>query len=208
MYRSEVEEWLYSIGLPELYSSFVEDGFTTLDSIKRMRQSDIDSIVDRNGYMVVLNEEIDRLNYGENNFSSSTGDYRPAGGNNDYLDRSSRASTYFEGQANDSYPSREALIYRYEIGGVPAVGFASRHLARRAKSKTRKTRGTSLSRVSVERYVPNSGSEEYEALFANKRAASVAASIREMEIKKANEKIAEFQRKREEDRQRRARTGK
>lgn len=188
MFRSEVEEWLYSIGLEELYNYFVEDGFTSLDAVRRMRQSDIDAIVDRKGYMIILNEEIDRLNYG---------DYTPP------------AHVDFEPQVQ-TYENRESLISRYENGAVPAVGFASRHLARRAKSVARKTRGSSVApRASVERYVPNSASEAFESLMSNRRAVSVAASnARDAEYSAASAALLERQRKRDEERQRRAKTGK
>ncbi len=49
MFHSEVEEWLYSIGLEELYPYFVADGLTSLEQVRLMRQSDIDAIVDRKG---------------------------------------------------------------------------------------------------------------------------------------------------------------
>lgn len=205
MYRSEVEEWLYSIGLPELYSYFEEDGFTTLDKVRRMRQSDIDAIVDRNGYMIILNEEIDRLNYAEVALPSSSI-------NNNYLsanygDRTSRAGSYLDSEPE--FESRDSIIARYELGGIPAVGFASRHLARRAKSKCRKVRGVSVAgyRSSPEKYVPNSASKAYENIFAAKRAASVAAAtLREAENASASAALLDRQKKRDEERQRRART--
>lgn len=62
---SEVEEWLHSIGAGALTRFFFEDGFTSLEAVRNMRQSDIDNIVDRHGYINVLNEAIDSLNYGE-----------------------------------------------------------------------------------------------------------------------------------------------
>ena len=205
MYRSEVEEWLYSIGLPELYSYFEEDGFTTLDKVRRMRQSDIDAIVDRNGYMIILNEEIDRLNYAEVALpSSSNNNYLSA----NYGERASRAGSYLDSEPE--YETRDSIIARYELGGIPAVGFASRHLARRAKSKCRKVRGVSVAgyRSSPEKYVPNSASKAYENIFAAKRAASVAAaSLREAENNAASAALLDRQRKREEERQRRAKTG-
>jgi hypothetical protein len=61
---------------------------------------------------------------------------------------------------------------------MPAVGFASRHLARRAKSKCRKDRAASVlsaSRGSVERFVPNSATHAFENIFMARRAQSVAA---------------------------------
>ena len=206
MYRSEVEEWLYSIGLPELYVYFEEDGFNTLDKVRRMRQSDIDAIVDRNGYMIILNEEIDRLNYAEP-ISYTSSALNNASNNGTSYERASRAGSYMDSEPE--FETRESIIARYEIGGIPAVGFASRHLARRAKSKCRKVRGVSVAgRSSPERYVPNSASKAYEQMFAAKRAASVAAaSIREAEHAAASAALVERQRKREEERQRRARTG-
>jgi hypothetical protein len=65
MYGSEVEQWLYSIGAQELFDYFLEDGFSSLEAVRQMRQSDIDAIVDRKGYMILLNEAIDRLNFGD-----------------------------------------------------------------------------------------------------------------------------------------------
>lgn len=201
MFRTEVEEWLSQIGLDELYNYFVQDGFTTLDSVRRMRQSDIDAIVDRRGYMIILNEEIDRLNYGDANANS----YNPAP-----LDRSSRAASYVDYEPERE--NREALMSRYESGGLPSVGFASRHLARRAKSTTRKNRGASVAfgtRSSVERYVPNSASDAYESLIASKRAASVAVTnAREVEQSSISAAIEARQKKRDEERQSRAKTGK
>lgn len=206
----DVHEWLYSIGLDHLFDYFIEDGFTTLDSVRNMRQSDIDAIVDRHGYMVVLNEEIDRLNYG----GASGGD---AYSHHHHHHHSlPRATSYADSEILDSYEPRETLLSRYETGGIPAVGFASRHLARRAKSKTRKVRGGSafpaLGRASVDRYIPNSASEAFESYMASKRAASVAAaSARDADISSTLARIEERQRRREEqqlERQRRAKTGK
>lgn len=199
MFRSEVEEWLYSIGLQELYVYFEQDGFVTLDAVRQMRQSDIDAIVDRNGIMIILNEEIDKLNYGDSVFSRNSNNY----------DRSSREASYI---SEPVYETRESLISRYENRGIPAVGFASRNLARRAKSQTRRTRGASVAtfgyRSSVERYIPNSASDAYERLFESKRAASVAAaSARQVESSAAATQILDRQRRREEERSRRARTG-
>ncbi len=192
VFRSEVEEWLHSIGLVHLYPLFIEDGFTTLESVRRMRQADIDSIVDRNGLMLVLNDEIDRLNY-------------------DTVAQAS-ASQYYE-EAPLSYETRESLISRYESRGVPAVGYASRLLERRSKSMSKKNRATSLAPLvvrssSVIRYVPNSASDAYEALFAHKRAASLAAaSHREAQHAAAAAALDESRRRKEEDRIRRARSG-
>ena len=201
MFHSEVEEWLYSIGLEDLYNSFAEDGFTSLESVRRMRQSEIDAIVDRRGYMNILNEEIDRLNY-----SDSLPPIAPA----PVRESASRARSYFDYEPE--YEDREKLIFRYESRGIPAVGFASRHLARRAKSTARKTRGTSVGfapRASVDRYVPNSASNAFEALIASRRAASVAANLaQEAEYQAASAQLLNRQQKREEDRQRRAKTGK
>jgi hypothetical protein len=196
MFRSEVEEWLYTIGLPHLYDYFVEDGFNTLEKVRHMRQSDIDAIVDRNGYMIILNEEIDRLNYED--------------GYNHYSNDSHRAGSYFNDSSND-FESRDVLLKRYETSSIPAVGFASRHFARRAKSKSRKARGSSVAptRNSAERYVPNSASEQYEAIFLTKRAASVAAATaKEAETTAALSALEERQRKRNEEREKRAKTGK
>jgi hypothetical protein len=205
----EVQDWLYSIGLDHLYDYFIQDGFTTLESVRNMRQSDIDSIVDRHGYMVVLNEEIDRLNYGDTGaalpvaaavlYSSAARQYE-------------RAGSYTESEYE--YEPRENLLNRYETGGTPAVGFASRHLARRVKSKTRKTRaGSAFPAIgrSSERYIPNSASDAFESFMVSKRAASVAvAAAREAELNQASARIEDRVRRREEerqDRQRRAKTG-
>lgn len=200
MFHSEVEEWLYSIGLPQLYPYFMAEGFDTLDKIRNMRQSDIDAIVDRNGYMMILNEEIDRLN-----FNNVVDRFDPSSG---ALDRQSREQSYLESEPG--YETRESLISKYEHGGVPAVGFASRHFARRAKSKVRKDRSASIiaSRASIERYIPNSASNAYEDLFLNKRAASVAAfASRDSENAATLAAIEERQREREAERQKRAKTG-
>ena len=198
----EVQDWLYSIGLDHLYDYFIQDGFTTLDAVRNMRQSDIDAIVDRHGYMVVLNEEIDKLAYGCPGYPSAAAGYGRAG--------SVRAGSYLESEFE--YEPRENILSRYETGGIPAVGFASRHLARRAKSKTRKVRGGSafpaIGRVSSERYIPNSASDAFESYMVSKRAASVAvAAAREAELNQASARIEERQRRREDDRQRRAKTG-
>ncbi len=210
----EVRDWLYSIGLEHLYDYFIQDGFTTLDAVRNMRQSDIDTIVDRHGYMVVLNEEIDRLNYGDSlpaAPAAAVASYAQTSGN-----RYERASSYVN--SDYEYEPRENLLNRYETGGIPAVGFASRHLARRAKSKTRKTRAGSAfpalggSRSSAERYIPNSASDAFESYMVSKRAASVAvAAAREAELNNAAARIEERVRRREEDRldrQQRAKTGK
>jgi hypothetical protein len=199
MFKSAVEEWLYAIGLPELYPYFLEEGFDTLEKIKHMRQTDIDLIVDRRGYIPVLNEEIDRLNFGNSQVTSA----------NVNFDRSGREESYIS--VPEQYETRESIIHRYESGGIPAVGFASRQLARRAKSKTRKDRAASLisARASVDRYIPNSASAAFENLFAAKRAASVAAiTQRELEHDAMSVALEERQKKREEERQKRSKTGK
>ena len=116
MFRSDVEEWLYAIGLSELYSYFLDEGIDTLDKVRRMRQTDIDAIVDRKGYIPVLNDEIDRLN---------TANYPFSAANNAGLQRAEREESYI---SEPEYETRESIIHRYESGGIPAVGFASRHL--------------------------------------------------------------------------------
>jgi len=235
MYRSEVEEWLYAIGMPELSEYFLEDGFTSLDQVRRMRQGDIDSIIDRNGYMLVLNDEIDRLNYGgaeggaltslpppaphhghgQDGFGYADESRRAYGGgygdenNNGASSRQRRAMSYVE----PGYENRETVMQRYQAG-VPAVGFASRQLARRAKSKVHTNRAASLAAncganrgQSIERYVPNSASTAYENLFAAKRAASVCAlNQRELVHEAAAEALERRQQKREQDRSSRARS--
>ena len=204
MYRStEVEDWLYSIGLQELIKYFLEDGFNTLEAVRQMRQTDIDAIVDRRGYMVILNEEIDKLNYLDRYGPVAT---RDTVSQNRY---GSMARGLSEAPDSDS-ESREALLARYDVGGVPAVGFASTHLARRAKSKSNR-RGTSVlqnSRSSVERYLPGSAVQAYENAFANRRALSAAAEVaRQEEHSVASSILEERQRRREEERQKRAKTG-
>lgn len=152
MFHTEVEEWLYSIGLEELYPYFHADGFTTLESVRQMRQSDIDAIVDRKGFMLLLNEEIDRLNFsGPSTSSARATSLAPERAQSHYERAGSYLDPTFGGEYD--YEPSESLIQRYENRGIPAVGFASRHLARRAKSKARKHRGTSVgfSRSSVER---------------------------------------------------------
>jgi hypothetical protein len=215
MYQ-EVYDWLFAIGLDHLYDYFVQDGFTSLESVKNMRQSDIDAIVDRHGYMVILNEEIDKLHYsgsGSRNArhlgrSASAAPYTLY----DDYDRSSRAGSLLYAESVLDYEPRDTILSRYETGGIPAVGFASRHLARRAKSMTRKVRGGSAfptTRASVDRYVPNSASNAFETYMLGKLAASVAAATaREAELIAESARIDQNQRRREEDRQRRARSGK
>ena len=196
MFKSEVEEWLYAIGLPELYPYFLDEGFDSLEKVRRMRQTDIDAIVDRKGYITLLNEEIDRLNF-----------QTPASVNVN-MHRDEREESYI---SEPEYETRESIIHRYESGGIPAVGFASRHLARRAKSKCRKDRAASLitARSSVDRYVPNSASNAFEHLFAAKRAASVAAlTQREIEHEALSAALDERQKKREDERLKRSKTGK
>lgn len=122
----------------------------------------------------------------------------------------SRARSYFEYEREPEYEDREKLIFRYESRGIPAVGYASRHLARRAKSVARKTRGTSVGfapRASVERYAPNSASEAFESIIANRRAASVAANLaQEAEYQAASSALLNRQQKRDQDRKLRAKT--
>ena len=199
----EVNDWLYSIGLEHLYDYFVQDGFTSLEAVKNMRQSDIDAIVDRHGYMVILNEEIDKLHYGAAQVSASHHAGTP------FADYGRAGSVYAESVLD--YEPRENILSRYETGGIPAVGFASRHLARRAKSKTRKVRGASAfpeTRTSAERYIPNSASNAFETFMLAKRAASVAvATAREAELIAESARIEQSQRRRAEERQRRARSG-
>lgn len=205
MYRSEVEEWLYTIGLPELSNYFLEDGFTTIDQVKRMRQSDIDAIIDRNGYMLCLNEEIDRLV-----LAPGTAPSGGAGGRATSV-YAERAGSYYGGDARGNsqspdYESSGTIQARYQAGGMPAVGFASRHLARRAKSKVHKNRAASMaansaSRASVDRYVPNSASTAYENLFAAKRASSVAAiNAREIEHEAQAEALSQRTARRQQSR--------
>lgn len=167
MYHSEVEDWLISIGLQNLYHFFVEDGFTSLDAVRNMRQADIDAIVDRHGYMIILNEEIDKLNYGP--YTSVYDNHNKS----NYSDNSySDLPSYIEPIEN--------IMKRYDVSGVPSVGFASQHLARRAKSaKLNKIRGASAlpgsayRESSVSRHIPNSASNEFETfMVANRRAVS------------------------------------
>jgi len=163
---AEVEQWLESFGAGALYRYFAEDGFTTLDSVRNMRQSDIDAIVDRRGYMVLLNEEIDLLNSYNNGY-----------GNNNYQVPAPRAVSFIGHVVEDSrHESRDDLMNRY-ASAVPRAGSVSRSLARQSKSRTRQLRGGSAVRASVDRYVPNSASDAYEQLVMNtRRAKSVAAS--------------------------------
>jgi len=178
MVLNEVEEWLLSIGLQHLYIYFIEDGFTTLHKVRNMRQSDIDAIVDRNGYMLILNEEIDRLN----NFYDNQIILPP---------NVLREKSYNGINVDDE--SRDRIMSRYEFGGVPAVGFASRHFARRAKSRSCSRRAGSaiVQRTNYENYVPNSASTEFENLFWSKRSSSLAPIIKESDI------IANYNLKRE-----------
>jgi hypothetical protein len=112
----EVREWLYTIGLDHLYDYFIQDGFTTLDSVRNMRQSDIDAIVDRHGYMVVLNEEIDRLNYGDAMPIAPAAAVSYAAQANGSAHRYERAGSYVDSEYE--YEPRENLLNRYETGGI------------------------------------------------------------------------------------------
>lgn len=163
MYYSEVEDWLISIGLQHLFSYFIEDGYTTLDSVRNMRQADIDAIVDRHGYMIILNEEIDKLNYGPVTTSSSAAAAQPS-----YRSGSNHYETDIYG-----VETIESIMKRYEVSSVPSVGFVSQHMARRARSKT--ARGTSVlpsgRETSVGFYLPNSASQEFENLMLTNRRA-------------------------------------
>lgn len=171
MYHSEVEDWLISIGLHGLYPYFIEDGLTTLDAVRSMRQADIDAIVDRNGFMIILNEEIDKLN----NYTPTTSSA------NNY---SAHNNTSFRPNTSDyDLESIESIMKRYEVSSVPSVGFASQHLARRSKSvkanNSKVSRGvsalpgaTTYRESSASRYVP-SASDEFElVMLANRRAVS------------------------------------
>ena len=191
MYGSEVEKWLYSIGAPELFDYFLEDGFTTLDAVRRMRQSDIDAIVDRKGFIIMLNEGIDRLNY--------------------ELSHAPRAVSCIA----DSYEqpeSREALMNRYECG-IPTGGSLARTLARQTKSKSRKLRGLSAMpestafRSYTDRYVPNSASDAYERLLTSRRAKSVAFSAAKEASLSAAEAALVARQRRTLDRNQRAQSG-
>lgn len=174
MHRSEVEEWLISIGLHNLYPYFIEDGFTTLEHVRSMRQADIDAIVDRNGFMIILNEEIDKLN--NITPSRSSDHYTSYSHNNDAYHPTKHTTT----SEYDLEPI-EKVMKRYEISSVPSVGFASQHLARRSKS-ARSTKaqargvsalpGSSYRESSASRYVPTA-SDEFEAyMLANRRSVS------------------------------------
>jgi len=179
MHRSEVEEWLISIGLHNLYPYFIEDGFTTLEHVRSMRQADIDAIVDRNGFMIILNEEIDKLN--NITPSRSSDHYTSYSHNNDAYHPTKHTTT----SEYDLEPI-EKVMKRYEISSVPSVGFASQHLARRSKS-ARSTKaqargvsalpGSSYRESSASRYVPTA-SDEFEAyMLANRRSYSVAPPV-------------------------------
>jgi len=169
MYYSEVEDWLISIGLAHLFPYFIEDGFTNLESVRNMRQADIDSIVDRHGYMIILNEEIDKLNYTPVSHSMQA---------SAQSHRNSSRPVELSNYENDNYGVEpiESVMKRYEVSRAPSVGFVSQHLARRARSKS--TRGMSVlpngRESSVGFYLPNSASQEFENLMlANRRAQSV-----------------------------------
>lgn len=182
---SEVQEWLSSIGAGELYSYFVQDGFTSLEAVRHMRQSDIDAIVDRKGYMIILNEEIDNLNYSGN---------VPA----------PRAVSFLGAEPE----TRETLMNRYS-SCIPTGNSFSSTLARRSKSRSRHLRGSSAlpenSRSSVERYVPNSAYDAYEELIKNtRRARSVAYNARPTALEAAELSLAERKRRRTMDRDFRA----
>jgi hypothetical protein len=192
---SEVEHWLHSLGAGALYRYFVEDGFTTLDDVRTMRQSDIDAIVDRNGFMVILNEGIDMLNnsgYGSRSYSVPP----------------PRAVSFIGEQKQSAQESREELLNRYE-SAIPRGTSVSRTLARQAKSRSRHLRGASaypgLGRASAERYVPTNASDEYESLVnETRRARSVAYNQRADAITAAENAIVD----RQKQRQLRARSGK
>ncbi len=191
---SEVEQWLHSLGAGALYRYFIEDGFTTLDHVRNMRQSDIDAIVDRNGYMVILNEGIDMLN---NSYGSRAYSVPPP-----------RAVSFIGDNKNSVQESREELLTRYE-SAIPRGPMVSRTLARQAKSRSRNLRGSSalpgFNRASAERYVPNSATDEYENLVnETRRARSVAYNQRVDAVTAAENAIVE----RQKQRQLRARSGK
>lgn len=161
---SEVEEWLESIGAGALYKFFLEDGFTSLEAVRQMRQSDIDAIVDRKGYMIILNEGIDNLGYNNNNNA----------GNSYYSYQAvpaPRAVSFFGDNTHNEVESRESLMTRYSSAIPPRSGSSSRALARRSASRARGIRGSSAypetycRLSSIERYVPNSATEEYEQLL-------------------------------------------
>lgn len=159
---TEVEEWLHSIGAGALTRFFYEDGFTSLEAVRNMRQSDIDNIVDRNGYISLLTEAIDSLNYGEGA---------------QYYVPPPRAVSFIE----EKPVSREELMNRYASAIPPRGCSSSRQIARQSKSRARQIRGSSVvgTRASCERYVPNSASQEYENLLnETRRAKSVAHQAR------------------------------
>lgn len=58
---TEVEEWLYTLGLSELYLYFEEDGWTTLESISQMTDDDIRDVCINNAHYDILVDEIDNL---------------------------------------------------------------------------------------------------------------------------------------------------
>jgi hypothetical protein len=144
-----------------------------------MRQSDIDAIVDRHGYMITLNEEIDRLNYGPSSSNQLNNNYNNNNNNtneNNYEINSTSNSSY-------DYEPIQNIMKRYQVSSVPSVGFVSQHLARRSKSKTNKLRGSSALPIgyslnykesSIGRYVPNSASDEFETFWlSNIRSVSI-----------------------------------
>merc|ERR1712127_1095 len=210
MFRSEVDEWLHTIGLGHLYPYFVEDGITSIESVRNMRQGDIDAIVDRNGLNTVLNEEIDRLAYTGQSVVTA---YEAVPLNN-AISHFERASVGRDTSVCDAdFESRASLISRYHSRGIPAVGYASRLLERRSKSISRRNRATSIGPLVVRaasqvRYVPNSASDAYEQIFARRRASSVAAqSYRDAQYQAAAVELEVNRRQRQsEDRIRRAKS--
>lgn len=188
---SEVQQWLQSIGAGALYNYFIEDGFTTLDAVRHMRQSDIDAIVDRRGYMIILNEGIDNLN-------------------SNYQIPAPRAVSFIGEREEEEDFSREALMNRYG-SAIPRGGSVSRTLARQSKSKARQMRGSSAYpqlRSSVDRYVPNSATAAYEQLISNasnhRRAKSCAYNARADAFSAAEASLMERKRQRNNNRQLRA----
>jgi hypothetical protein len=58
---TEVEEWLYTLGLSELYLYFEEDGWTSLERISQMTDDDIRDVCINDTHFNILVEEIDNL---------------------------------------------------------------------------------------------------------------------------------------------------
>ncbi len=58
---SEVESWLDSIDLVELYKYFEEDGWNTLESVLLMTNEDILAITSKRGEIATLTNEIENL---------------------------------------------------------------------------------------------------------------------------------------------------